>query len=72
MYNLEIEQMDAVVAFLNGDIDGDIYMKLPIGWFDLVGLPPADEKEWVAKLLKALYGLKQSPRLWQNKLRILF
>ena len=32
LYDLEIEQMDAVVAFLNSEIDSDVYMKLLPDW----------------------------------------
>ena len=32
LYDLEIEQMDAIAAFLNGDIDGKVYIELPYGW----------------------------------------
>jgi transposase InsO family protein len=59
-YDLEIEQMDVVTAFLNGDIDCELYVEYPEGF-------KCDNKVW--KLRKALYGLKQSPRLWQEKLR---
>ena len=29
--DLELQQMDAVTAFLNGDLDEDIYMAVPEG-----------------------------------------
>lgn len=55
--NLEIEQMDVKTAFLNGDIDVEVYVRYPDGF---------DETR-VCKLQKALYGLKQSPRLWYER-----
>jgi hypothetical protein len=58
--DLEIEQMDAVTAFLNGITKDTIYVKLPDGYKD---------GDLVCLLLRALYGLKQSPRLWQQTLR---
>jgi hypothetical protein len=61
----EIEQMDAVTAFLNSDIDSYVYVELPPGWKDLFNI----KGNHICKLLMALYGLKQSPRLWQEKLR---
>ena len=65
-YDCELEMMDAVAAFLNGDLDYDIYMKLPEGY----RLKKKDEN--VAnvglKLKKALYGLKQAPRQWMLKI----
>jgi hypothetical protein len=72
----EIEQMDVVTAFLNPDIDGEVYMELPDG-IDLnrsgagsgsnnksTGNRYSGKGRSVVKLLKALYGLKQAPRLW--------
>jgi hypothetical protein len=61
MHDWELDQMDVVTAFLNPEIDGDVYMKLPQGihsWRS--DIPPNS----VCKLRKALYGLKQAPRLW--------
>ena len=54
--DLELFQMDVVTAFLNGDLDEDIYMEVPAGFKD------PRRPELVCKLLKALYGLKQAPR----------
>ena len=54
--NLEVEQMDVVTAFLQGDIHEIIYVELPHGY---------EEDGQACKLNRALYGLKQSPRLWQ-------
>ncbi|SPO29799.1 uncharacterized protein UTRI_10282 [Ustilago trichophora] len=56
--NLQIEQMDVVTAFLNGEITEDIYMSPPPGYW------PGR----VLKLKKALYGLKQAGRKWYEKL----
>ncbi|KAI0995000.1 hypothetical protein K3495_g13181, partial [Podosphaera aphanis] len=65
-FNLEIEQMDAVTAFLNSDADDDIYVEIPPGWIEP---GTASTHPFVCKLQKALYGLKQAPRLWQKHLR---
>ena len=54
-FDLELEQLDVPSAFLNADLDEDIYMELPEG-FDVPGM--------IVKLKKALYGLKQGPRCW--------
>ncbi len=58
----ECEQMDVVTAFLNGDLDENIYMHIP------EGLQTADNEGKVCKLNKALYGLKQAPRQWYAKI----
>ena len=60
--DLEIEQMDVVTAFLNGDLNEDIYMAIP------EGLKNSSNANKVCKLLKSLYGLKQSPRMWYFKM----
>ena len=59
--DLEMESVDISSAFLNGDIDTEVYMKQPEGF-------PQGPKDKVLRLLKSIYGLKQSPRLWQQKL----
>ena len=58
-YDLELFQMDAITAFLNGDLDEIIYMDLPEG-HEQVGM--------ICQLLRSLYGLKQAPRQWYQKL----
>jgi len=57
--NMPIHQMDVRTAFLNGDIDGEIYVRAPAPYF-------TPGRVW--KLRKALYGLKQAPRCWKIKL----
>ncbi len=57
--DLEVEQMDVITAFLQGDIDEVVHVELPHSY----------EDGKVCRLHRALYGLKQSPRLWQQKLR---
>lgn len=61
-HNLELQQMDVVTAFLNGDLNEDIYMTVP------EGLKTNATSNKVCKLLKSLYGLKQSPRQWYLKM----
>jgi hypothetical protein len=52
----QIEQMDAVAAFLNSNLDEEIYLEQPEGFNDGSG--------FVWKLKKSIYGLKQLARLW--------
>ncbi|KAH9666952.1 hypothetical protein KPL70_020856 [Citrus sinensis] len=59
--NLYVHQMDVKTAFLNGDLDEEIYMEQPEG-FVLQG----NEKK-VCKLVKSLYSLKQAPKQWHEK-----
>jgi hypothetical protein len=67
--DLELESVDISTAFLNGDIDAEIYMKIPEG-FEVEGepWPGKDPKRWVVRLLKGLYGIKQGPRIWSLRL----
>ncbi len=59
----DMTQLDVETAFLNSDIDEEIYVEQAEGYDD-INYP---RKDWVLRMLKALYGLKQSPHLW-NKL----
>ena len=56
--DLEVHQMDVKTAFLNGDLDCEIYMNQPEGFID------PERLEMVCKLRKSIYGLKQATRCW--------
>src|SRR5579871_807696 len=58
----EIHQMDVQSAFLNGELDEEIYMKQPEGFIE------EGKENLVCRLHKSLYGLKQAGRTWYNKL----
>lgn len=61
IHNLVIHQMDVKTAFLNGDLDEEIYMKQPEGF-----VMPGNEHK-VCKLKKSSYGLKYAPKQWHQK-----
>jgi hypothetical protein len=58
--DMESIQMDVVTAFLNGQVEEDIYMKQPPGYID----PSCPDL--VCRILKNIYGLKQAPRVWHK------
>ena len=60
-HNLLVHQMDVKTAFLNGDLDEEIYMNQPEGFIVL------GQEQKVCKLIKSLYGLKQAPKQWHEK-----
>ncbi|KAM1079359.1 hypothetical protein ACFX2B_013929 [Malus domestica] len=55
-------QMDVKKAFLHGDLEEEVYIKLPHRHLR------EGELNKVCKLYKAIYGLKQSYRAWYSKL----
>ena len=64
---LDMRLMDVVTAYLYGELDTDIYMKVPEGF----RLPEATIKPhnmYSIKLRRSLYGLKQSGSMWYNHL----
>ena len=58
-----VHQMDVITAFLNGDLNEEIYMQQPDGY------KKTGDEELVCRLRKSLYGLKQSPRCWNTKFK---
>lgn len=57
-----VRHVDVKTAFLNADLEEEIYMRQPEGYVD----PLHPDK--VCLLKKSLYGLKQSARQWNLKL----
>lgn len=59
--DLEMAKFDVKTAFLNGDIEEDLYMIQPQGFVS------EEHPDLVCRLKRSLYGLKQSPRCWNSK-----
>ncbi|KAJ9675533.1 hypothetical protein PVL29_024456 [Vitis rotundifolia] len=56
-----LQQLDIKNAFLNGNLEEEVYMEIPPGFEGSMA------KNQVCKLQKSLYGLKQSPRAWFDR-----
>jgi hypothetical protein len=63
-HGMLIHQMDVKTAFLNGELEEEIYMTQSDG-FVVKG-----QEDNVCKLLKSLYGMKQAPKRWHEKFRV--
>ena len=80
----EIKQMDVQTAFLYGDMEEVVYMRMPPGMEYMDGMEGAvntctlgsapsverggDGNEYVLRLKKALYGTKQASRQWYQNM----
>ncbi|GAQ93615.1 Retrotransposon protein with reverse transcriptase and integrase domains [Klebsormidium nitens] len=60
--NLELHQLDVKTAFLNGELEEEIYMKQPEGY-------EQGGSNVVCRLKRTLYGLRQAPRAWHARLK---
>lgn len=65
--DLKMKLMDVVTAYLYGNLDSDIYMKVPEG-IPVPNQDRANKSLYSVQLKKSLYGLKQSGRMWYNRL----
>ena len=59
-YDLELDQMDVSTAYLNGELEEELYMSPPEG----VPIQPG----YCWRLKRSLYGLKQAGRTWNKTL----
>ena len=60
--NFKVYQMDVKSAFLNGELEEEVYVQQPPSFEDL------DLPDFVYRIFKAQYVLKQSPRAWYDTL----
>lgn len=58
----QVHHMDVKSAFLNGELQEDVYVLQPEGFVK------RGKENMVYKLIKALYGLRQAPQIWYAKL----
>ncbi len=56
-YDYKIWQMDDKTAFLNGNLEEDVYMTWPVVFV-------SKDKRKLCKLNRSIYGLKQASRSW--------
>jgi hypothetical protein len=56
-FDLELIQYDVVNAFVNAELEEEVYMRLPPGY---------RKPGVILQLQRALYGLRQAPLLWQK------
>jgi hypothetical protein len=62
-YNLHLHKLDVKTAFLNGEIDEEVYLYPPQGT-----RAPYGHRGKVWRVRKSLYGLRQAPRAWNNQI----
>ena len=63
-HDWELHQMDVKSAYLNGDLEEELYMRQPTG-FVVKG-----SENLVCRLNKSLYGLKQVGRTWNKRIDV--
>jgi Reverse transcriptase (RNA-dependent DNA polymerase) len=62
-HGLVIRQIDIKGAYLNGELEEEVYMRQPEGFIQ------KGDENLVCKLIKGIYGLKQSGRVWHQTLK---
>jgi histone deacetylase 1/2 len=61
--NLQVYHWDVETAYLNADLQDEIYMKIPEGC-EIAPSNDRSELQYALRLRRCLYGLKQSGREW--------
>jgi hypothetical protein len=59
--DLDFQQLDVKTAFLNADLEEEVFLSIPQGVDE-------DKQARCLRLKKAIYGLKQAPLAWYNQL----
>ncbi len=59
-HGLKLHQLDVTTAFLNGQLQEEVYMEQPDGFI------AEGQEKLVCKLKRSIYGLKQSPQCWKK------
>ncbi len=62
-FNFHIQHMDVTTAFLNGELEKEVFMEIP------EGVKGVDKNQYVCTVKNALFGLKVSPKRWYRKFR---
>ena len=60
--------MDVIIAYLYGDLNKEIYMKLPNDFKLPEELMSKTKSIYSIKLQRSLYGLKKFRHIWYNRL----
>lgn len=61
-YELKLRQIDFVAAFLNGEMEHEVYIEQPQGFVHI------GKEKMVHRLKKAMYGTKQGAECWHKAL----
>ncbi|MBW0547433.1 hypothetical protein O181_087148 [Austropuccinia psidii MF-1] len=64
--DLDLHQMEVKTAFLHGDLDENLHIRVPEGYTSSL------KGDVCLKLKQSLYGLKQSPRNWYLRIKRFF
>ena len=62
----ELHSMNVKMAFLNGELEEEIFMEIPEGVEEIAN------PGYAYRLIKAIYGLRQSPPAWYEKIHSFF